>query len=520
VLTHYSDRPPPSPPLSPHPPFRRAFSRADTWGYKVTSVAGALEHWVTKTDRDPKKTYVWICALCLNQHRFVKTMTPNELSIEFGARVSAIGHILPMLEPWRAPVYLSRAWCLFELYTAITSGGKVEIDVVLTEEEDASFLDAMNTEGYSCIDAALANIQSENATATVEADLNAIRELVKSTPGGFQTLNTTVRNHLHEWFEARGAVKSARRLNRLSFDGSSKLMSGSKESSGWARASVFGRPSKKDPVVNALSLRRGKDGYMDVSSAPEWMIVGARCSVSQRGFGTVRWVGLVNKHLRVGVELDSPNGLNNGSLPSGITLFRCKPMHGVFVKPTIVTQHKAQPEDEFGFNDSDNRAPAHATKAPSPTSWVIVGARCTVPKRGSGTVRWIGAIGTENRVGVELDSPNGLNDGSMPDGQVLFRCKPLHGVLVKAPRLKQGAANSKRASKGNNKSKSASKTASASKSASGMMHNPIFFSDGHDVIDGVVGSGGVSGEPPLFFSSDDGEHDADGFDEQFLGFGI
>jgi hypothetical protein len=113
---------------------------------------------------------------------------------------------------------------LFELYTAITSGSvsgdAVKIDVILTEEEDASFLNAMSTEGYNCITSALANINSANATAEVEADLNAIREIIKSTPGGFQTLDTTVRNHLHEWFEDRGAVKSARRLDMLARQGS------------------------------------------------------------------------------------------------------------------------------------------------------------------------------------------------------------------------------------------------------------------------------------------------------------
>ena len=84
-------------------------------------MAGALERWTAKTERDPKRTYVWICALCLNQHRIVKTMTPDELSAEFGTRVSAIGYLLPMLEPWRDPQYLKRAWCLFELYVRPTT---------------------------------------------------------------------------------------------------------------------------------------------------------------------------------------------------------------------------------------------------------------------------------------------------------------------------------------------------------------------------------------------------------------
>jgi hypothetical protein len=85
-----------------------------------------------------------------------------------------------------------------------------------------------------------------------------------------------------------------------------------------------------------------------------------------------------------------------------------------------------------------------ATNNPSTSSddnaWMVVGARCSIPKRGSGTVRWKGVIGTKDRVGVELDEPNGLNDGSTPSGIVLFRCKPMHGVFVIPSIVEQPAA--------------------------------------------------------------------------------
>ena len=76
---------------------------------------------------------------------------------------------------------------------AINDRHSVEIDVILTEEQNESFLRAMNTQGYVAIDQAVGNIKSENATATQEADLAAIRALVMSKPGGFATLNATVK---------------------------------------------------------------------------------------------------------------------------------------------------------------------------------------------------------------------------------------------------------------------------------------------------------------------------------------
>ena len=68
------------------------------------------------------------------------------------------------------------------------------VDVILTQEENESFLnEAMNTQGYHAIDQAVGNIKSENATASEEADLEAIRALVQSKPGGFATLKATVK---------------------------------------------------------------------------------------------------------------------------------------------------------------------------------------------------------------------------------------------------------------------------------------------------------------------------------------
>ena len=53
--------------------------------------------------------------MCLNQHRIVADLTPEQLAKEFGQRVTALGRVLPMLEDWRNPGYVKRAWCLFEV---------------------------------------------------------------------------------------------------------------------------------------------------------------------------------------------------------------------------------------------------------------------------------------------------------------------------------------------------------------------------------------------------------------------
>jgi hypothetical protein len=64
------------------------------------------------------------------------------------------------------------------------------------------------------IDSTLDGIHSENATAFSPADLEAIRALIQSKPGGFEQLNSTVKQHLHRWFESQGAVRSGARVVR------------------------------------------------------------------------------------------------------------------------------------------------------------------------------------------------------------------------------------------------------------------------------------------------------------------
>ena len=181
-----------------------------SWGYRVTEVAAALSDWTIKIDHDPKRAHIWVCSLCLNQHAMSQeAVSPEDLAKEFGDRVVAIGRILPMLEPWDDPGYIKRAWCLFELYTAIRLPQTVTIDIILSPSESKSFHDAIVTDGYSVVDGALEHIHAENATASVQADLDAIRALIQEFAGGFDTLNETVRAHLAHWFENHGGIKVA-----------------------------------------------------------------------------------------------------------------------------------------------------------------------------------------------------------------------------------------------------------------------------------------------------------------------
>jgi hypothetical protein len=78
-----------------------------SWSYRIVDVAEALAEWATAKGRNPARTYIWMCALCLNQLRInrssVLIVGPDELAAEFGPRITSIGRILPLLAPWDTP---------------------------------------------------------------------------------------------------------------------------------------------------------------------------------------------------------------------------------------------------------------------------------------------------------------------------------------------------------------------------------------------------------------------------------
>lgn len=127
----------------------------------------------------------------------------------------ALSHSNRMLEPWHDPGYVKRAWCLFELYTSIQNRSEVEIDIILSPKQAQSFHDRINADGTDAhaIDEALAHVHSENAEASVQADLDAIRVLIQKYSGGFDTLNDTVKQYLRRWFVSQGGVKVAARVS-------------------------------------------------------------------------------------------------------------------------------------------------------------------------------------------------------------------------------------------------------------------------------------------------------------------
>merc|ERR1712113_994123 len=64
--------------------------------------------------QETPKEYYWVDCFAINQHR---VWDAGELD-ELGPTIKACGNLLIAASPWSAPLPFTRAWCLFEVYTA------------------------------------------------------------------------------------------------------------------------------------------------------------------------------------------------------------------------------------------------------------------------------------------------------------------------------------------------------------------------------------------------------------------
>eukprot|EP00555_Chaetoceros_dichaeta_P015442 CAMPEP_0198275746 /NCGR_PEP_ID=MMETSP1447-20131203/64940_1 /TAXON_ID=420782 /ORGANISM="Chaetoceros dichaeta, Strain CCMP1751" /LENGTH=509 /DNA_ID=CAMNT_0043970641 /DNA_START=48 /DNA_END=1577 /DNA_ORIENTATION=- len=168
------------------------------WGYTIGDIIDSLETYCHQTGNNTKRTYIWICCLCNNQHRFQDEVPFNTLYENFRGKVVGVGHILAMMAPWNEPLYLTRVWCIFEMHTA-NSAGDVEVEIIMPPKERDNMLEGLRT--YDNLVKALMGTQIEKAEASVASDKENIMELVNNTAGGGSALNNNVNTLLRSCYK-------------------------------------------------------------------------------------------------------------------------------------------------------------------------------------------------------------------------------------------------------------------------------------------------------------------------------
>lgn len=187
---------------------RAGFMLSYTWGYKLRDIIESLSNFCKGKELDPKRTYIWICCLCINQHRVKEAAKRGvdipfeQFSQEFGSRVKGIGHVLALMAPWNGPAYIKRVWCVYEVYIATSSDSDVKLDIIMPPEEACGFVGYAEDSSWGlnkCVLwESLKKVRVEKAEASVDQDRKNIISLIEKGPGCC-FVNQKVMNKLQLW---------------------------------------------------------------------------------------------------------------------------------------------------------------------------------------------------------------------------------------------------------------------------------------------------------------------------------
>ena len=180
-----------------------------SWGNRIGDIVDVLMNFCETKNLDPKRQYVWIDCLVRNQHRVVEAQQTGKSGLgnfedELKDLLTQCGHMLALMAPWKKASYLTRIWCIYEMYMANQLDCIVDILMPQRErdslEEDLFF----NQKGVDNLYKALADTRIENAQATYDAERHRILGLIDKK-FGCSNLNNSVNDCLRIW--VRKAIK-------------------------------------------------------------------------------------------------------------------------------------------------------------------------------------------------------------------------------------------------------------------------------------------------------------------------
>ena len=169
---------------------------SQTWGDSLKDIIEALYQKCAEENIDPKRAYVWMCCLCNNQHRVhQKRVAGKHVPFEefheiFKSNVLGIGEVWSYMSSWRDPFYLTRLWCIFEIYIANTHEG-VTSKIIMPTKEKKDMIASIRQDDLNLLLGVLSKTKIEDASASVAQDKKDILMLIQESIG-YEGLNERV----------------------------------------------------------------------------------------------------------------------------------------------------------------------------------------------------------------------------------------------------------------------------------------------------------------------------------------
>lgn len=143
----------------------------------------------------PDTIYYYFDLFTVNQHGQAGVVDFEELAREFGGGVRGIGRTLLVLD-WGNPVALTRAWCIYEIFTSLDVRAAFEVSLCPTDGHE--FTRCLLT-AFEEAFLKTCSVDAEQASALEKRDLDGIQAAVRAREGGFLAVNRLIIGAMRAW---------------------------------------------------------------------------------------------------------------------------------------------------------------------------------------------------------------------------------------------------------------------------------------------------------------------------------
>ena len=173
------------------------------YGYAFLDLVDAVTAWedARRASGGPGVSFFYVDLAVVCQHPSNVIVPFAELRDKFAAGVRGTARALFLLD-FAAPLSLSRAWCVFELATAVEAHG-ARLEVIMPPRDEGAFREALVGDFGSLV-YKTCTVDTERAAAFLEEDRANIFRMIREEMGGFARVNQLVIGAMREWMAAAG----------------------------------------------------------------------------------------------------------------------------------------------------------------------------------------------------------------------------------------------------------------------------------------------------------------------------
>ena len=169
-----------------------------TWKLSFRETLSAIEAFIVEHHNGKEEDlYFWMDILSVNQHHANNNMyDQNWWSNTFATGIREIGHTVLVVSPFNDPLAFKRSWCLWEIYSSVSTGARLTMQVSKQEREKFhnSFRSTEENPVRNLL-SAIENIDVRKARAWKKEDQQMILETVDTTVTT-EWLNTVVKQKI------------------------------------------------------------------------------------------------------------------------------------------------------------------------------------------------------------------------------------------------------------------------------------------------------------------------------------